>query len=93
MKGHRFVDEPVREDVQAPAVTPAKRSAPDTRELAPEELAQVKEQSRAGIVRPHRYPWLPPVLDLADLPCKCSAEAACALHRQELGGPRPYARA
>jgi hypothetical protein len=62
------------------------------RPLTYRERELVRQRSLAGLVRPHRYPWQPPELDLADLPCVCNAEAACALHLHELGGPRPYAR-
>jgi hypothetical protein len=67
------------------------RPVPGQRELTERGLDQVRSQSVARIVRPHRYPWQPPELDLADLPCACTADAACHLHAHELGGRRPYA--
>jgi hypothetical protein len=62
------------------------------RDLTPEEQRKVAEISRGRIVRPHKHPWLPPDLDLADLPCACTSEVPCLLHKLELGGPRPYVR-
>jgi hypothetical protein len=62
------------------------------RPLSDEQQRRLRTEWAATIVRPHRLPWQPPELDLADLPCICTAEAACALHTRELGGPRPYAR-
>jgi hypothetical protein len=63
-----------------------------SRPLSDEQVQRYRSEWAATIVRPHRLPWQPPELDLADLPCICTAKAACALHRVELGGPRPYAR-
>jgi hypothetical protein len=74
---------------------PAGRSSPPARlvrDLSEDQVQRLRSAWAASIVRPHRLPWQPPELDLADLPCACTAEAACALHQQELGGRRPYVR-
>jgi hypothetical protein len=63
-----------------------------SRPLTDAEEWHLRSKWVQGIVRPHRLPWVAKGLDLADLPCICTAEAACALHAHELGGPRPYAR-
>jgi hypothetical protein len=67
-------------------------SPPPVRDLTDEQLQRLRSEWVTTITRPHRKPWHPKVLDLSDLPCICTADAACALHLHELGGPRPFAR-
>jgi hypothetical protein len=72
-----------------PAVSPSPRPAQG---LTEDQVQRLRSEWAATIVRPHRLPWQPPELDLADCPCSCTRTTACALHERELGGPRPYAR-
>jgi hypothetical protein len=62
------------------------------RPLTDSQQQRYRSEWAAGIVRPHRKPWEPRGLDLADLPCICTSSRTCGLHAIELGGPRPYAR-
>jgi hypothetical protein len=62
------------------------------RSLTDEQIQRYRREWVKTITRPHRLPWVPPELDLADCPCSCTRDRACALHAHELGGPRPYAR-
>jgi hypothetical protein len=62
------------------------------RDLTEDQVQRLRSEWVTGIVRPHRLPWQPVELDLADCPCACTATVPCLLHAAEMGGPRPYAR-
>jgi hypothetical protein len=62
------------------------------RDLSEDQVQRLRSEWATGIVRPHRKPWQPVELDLADCPCSCTSTTACLWHKATMGGPRPFAR-